>query len=259
VTAIDLHSHVLPGLDDGPPDMDGSLALARAAVGAGTRVMAATPHVGQRYAVVPGELPDRVAALREALHAAGIPLDVVTGGELAASVAANLSVPELEAIALDGGSCVLLECPFARTGRLMPALVAHLQELGFRVLLAHPERSPECLREPELTAALVEGGAYVQVTAASLDGQFGRTVRRYALALLDAGLVHVVASDAHDADARGPDLVDPVARAIRHAGLPPGTARLLTEDAPRALLDDAPIPRAGARARRRRRAWAWRR
>ena len=239
---IDLHSHVLPGLDDGPPDLAGALALARAAVGAGTWVMAATPHVGHRYRVEPRELPDRVVALREELYAAGIPLDVLRGGELAASLAADLSVSELEAITLDGGSCLLLECPFVMSGGLMPPLVAHLRRLGFRVLLAHPERSPEFLRDPALLTSLVEDGAYVQVTASSFRGQFGRTVQRYALALLDEGLIHVVASDAHDAHARSPELVETVEQAVRHVGLPPSATRFLTEYAPRALLDDAPLP-----------------
>lgn len=256
---IDLHTHVLPGIDDGPPNLAGSLGIARAAVRAGTRVMAATPHIGHRYRVVPAEVSRRVAAFNDALDMTGIPLDVVQGGELAASLAADLSVEELEAISLGGGGCVLLECPFVESGGVMPALVAHLQDRGFRVLLAHPERSPECHHDPELLPELVEDGAYVQVTASSLDGQFGRTVRRYAFALLEAGLVHVVASDAHDADARGPVLVDPVARAVRHAGLAPGATRFLTEEAPRALLDGDPVPRFPARERPRRRTWVWRR
>jgi protein-tyrosine phosphatase len=256
---IDLHSHVLPGIDDGPPDIGGSLALARAAVSAGTRVMAATPHIGHRYPIVPGELPGRVAALNEALAESGIPLDVVRGGELAASLAADLPPSDLEAIALDGGSCILLECPFVMSGGVMPAVVAHVRERGFRVLLAHPERSPEYLRDPRLLTALVEDGAYVQVTAASLVGRFGRTVRKYALGLLDAGLIHVVASDAHDAHDRGPELVEAVEEAVRHARLPAGATRFLTEEAPRALLDDAPVPPFPAGRRRRRWPWARRR
>jgi len=241
VAAIDLHAHVLPGIDDGPPGMTGALALARAAVEDGTRAMAATPHIGLHFAVVPAELAGRLAALRAALAAERIPLEVLAGGELAPSVAADMSEADLRAIALGGGSCILLECPFVRSGGLMPALVAHLRRSGFRVLLAHPERSHELLRDPGRLAALVDAGAYVQVTAGSLRGDFGRTVRRYALALLDEGLVHVVASDAHDARARTPELVSIVADAVRHARLPPATTAVLTEEAPRALLAGAPI------------------
>jgi protein-tyrosine phosphatase len=255
---IDLHSHVLPGLDDGPPDMAGSLALAHAAARAGTRVMAATPHVGHRYPVVPGELAERVAVLNEALAAVRIPLDVVVGGELAASRAADLAIQDLEAIALGGSSCLLVECPFVASGGVLPALATHFRDLGFRVLLAHPERSPECHQDPELLPELVEDGCFVQLTAASFAGDFGRTVRRYAHALLAAGLVHVVASDAHDAADRGPEMLDTVARAVRRAGLPSEATRFLTEDAPRALLEDTALPRFPVRGRARR-VWARRR
>lgn len=255
---IDLHSHVLPGLDDGPPDMAGALALAHAAARAGTRVMAATPHIGHRYPVVPGRLGEQVGVLNEALAAARIPLDVVVGGELAASRAADLPIPDLEAIALGGSSCLLLECPFVASGGVLPALAAHFHDLGFRVLLAHPERSPDCHQDPELLPELVEDGCFVQLTAASFAGDFGRTVRRYAHALLAAGLVHVVASDAHDARERGPEMLDTVAHAVRRAGLPPEATEFLTEDAPRALLEDTSLPRFPARPRSRR-VWARRR
>jgi protein-tyrosine phosphatase len=194
------------------------------------------------FPVVPEELPGRVAALRDTLEIAAVPLEVVQGGELAASAAADLSLPQLEAITLGGGSCILLECPVVMAGDVMPALVAHLHESGFRVLLAHPERSPDFMRDPAALEALVDAGALVQITAASLRGDFGRTPRRSAFELLDAGLVHVVASDAHDSVRRPPGL---------RAGFPalerelPGIGaqqRWLTERVPRAVLDGTPLP-----------------
>jgi protein-tyrosine phosphatase len=252
---IDLHSHVLPGIDDGPADLDGAVALARAAVQAGTEVMAATPHIGHRFGVVPEQMPGLVAALQTTLDAEGVPLHVVTGGELAPTLAADLSMFELEAIALGGRSCVLLECPFTASGALMPSLVAHLHERDFRVLLAHPERSPGFLREPALLVKLTDAGAHTQITAGSLVGEFGRTIQRYSFALLAEDLVHVVASDAHDAEHRGPALAGIVADAVRHAGLPATTAAYLTVEAPRALLDDEPVPLSPSRTRPRRRGW----
>jgi protein-tyrosine phosphatase len=246
---IDLHSHLLPGIDDGPVDLTGTLALARAAVDAGTAVMAATPHIEHRYRIVPEEVPGLVAALQKTLDAEGVRLQVAPGGELAATLAADLSMLELEAIALGGHSCVLLECPFTASGGLMPSLVAHLHESDFRVLLAHPERSPEFLRDPALLVELVNAGAYTQLTAGSFRGDFGRTVQRFSFALLDEGLTHVVASDAHDAEHRGPELSAIVADVVRHAGLPAAMVRHLTEDVPRALLADEAVPPAPARDR----------
>jgi protein-tyrosine phosphatase len=252
---IDLHSHVLPGLDDGPETLDGSLELARAAVAAGTRVMAATPHVGLRYPVRPGELAAQLEHLRAALARAQIPLNVTGGGELAPGAAADLSVEDLQAITLGGATCILLECPFIRVGGLMTPLVTHLQRHGFRVLLAHPERSPEFLSDPASLAALVDAGAYVQITAASLAGGFGRTARRYSLALLDAGLVAAVSSDAHDAVDRPPTLLTIVDEVVRSQRFAPATTRFLTDSAPQALLTGAPVPPAPPSTRRPR----WRR
>jgi protein-tyrosine phosphatase len=239
---IDLHSHVLPSLDDGPADISGALALARVAVAAGTRVIAATPHIGLRYPVVPDELPERIASLRARLADEGIQLEIVGGGELAPTAVADLGDDELRAITLGGGTCILLECPFTRAAGLMPALVEHLQRRGFRVLLAHPERSPEFLRDPAGLSALIRGGAMVQVTASAFRGDFGRTARRFALELLDAGLVHVVASDAHDARDRSPVVLPLVRDAVRRQGLPTTTIEYLTAEAPQALLEDAPLP-----------------
>jgi protein-tyrosine phosphatase len=163
---IDLHCRVLPGIDDGPGNMDGSISLARAAVAAGTRLMAATPHVALHYPIVPGEVAGRVVELREALSRAGVPLQIVTGGELAPTGAGHISDDELQAIALGGSSCILLECRCTNAAPMMPALVSRLQRRGYRVLLAHPERSPEILRDRRELSDLVGGGAYVRVTAA---------------------------------------------------------------------------------------------
>jgi protein-tyrosine phosphatase len=247
---VDLHSHVLPGVDDGPSRLVGSLALARAAVAAGTHVMAATPHIGLRYPIVPAELPARVAGLNAQLRRESIPLELVVGGELAPTRVADLDDAELRAIALGEGSCVLLECPFTRAGGLMSASVSHLQHRGFRVLLAHPERSPEFLHEPGALSALVRAGVVVQVTASSLRGDFGRTVRRFALEMLEAGLVHVIASDAHDATLRSPAVLPIVRDVVRRHRLAAGMTAYVTEDVPRALLADAPIPAPPAHGRK---------
>jgi len=240
---IDLHAHLLPGVDDGPPDLPGTLALASAAVAGGTRVMAATPHIGFQHGVAPGELAGRVAAVREALAREGIALEAVTGGELAPDRTLDLTDDELRAVALGDSRCILLECPFTRAGDLMARLVAHLQMKGYRVLLGHPERSPTFLADLDELAELVRRGAFAQLTAGSLRGDFGRTVERGARGMLERGLAHVVASDAHAATGRSPSL---------DAGLTPAQATLLCETAPHALLADADVPAPPVAARRRR-------
>jgi protein-tyrosine phosphatase len=240
---IDLHAHLLPGIDDGPPDLAGSLALAAAAVRDGTRVMAATPHIGFVHGVAPAGLATRMVELREALASAGIPLELVQGGELAPERTLDLSDADLLAIALGGSRCVLLECPFTRAGDLMLRLVAHLQAKRFRVLLAHPERSLAFLDDPTALRALVERGAYAQLTAGSLSGVFGDTVRRASRSFLEQGLIHVVASDAHAArGARSPALHALVSGALAGWRQDEALASWLCAEAPRALLTDAELP-----------------
>jgi protein-tyrosine phosphatase len=240
---IDLHAHVLPGIDDGPSELEGALALAAAAVRAGTRVMAATPHIGFSHGVAPAELAARVVELRDALASHGIPLDLVQGGELAPDRTLDLSDADLISIALGGSRCVLLECPFTRAGALMARLVAHLQAKGFRVLLAHPERSPDFLDNPSALRALVERGAYVQLTAGSLSGVFGDRVREASRSFLAQGLVHAVASDAHAAHgARSPTLRALVSGALAEWHQDEAFATWLCTGAPRALLSDAELP-----------------
>ena len=240
---IDLHAHVLPGIDDGPPDLAAALALAAAAVQDGTRLMAATPHIGFAHGVAPAGLAPRVTELRDALASHDIPLELVQGGELALDRALDLSDADLCAIALGGSRCVLLECPYTRAGDLMTRIVAHLHTKGFRALLAHPERSPAFLADPPALRTLVERGAYAQLTAGSLSGVFGHTVRRASRSFLEQGLIHAVASDAHAArGARSPALGPLVYGALAEWRQDEALAAWLCAEAPRALLTDAELP-----------------
>ena len=239
---IDLHSHILPGLDDGPATMEGSLELARAAVAAGTRTILATPHIHHDPRIDPALIAAGIDALRAALAAAEIPLEVLPGGEIAISRLSDLDDDMLRALALGGGPYVLVESPFSPAVGDFEPMVLDLHARGHRVLLAHPERCPAFQRDPPRLEALVDAGALVQITAGSMAGGFGSSVRRFTTTLLREGLVHVVASDAHDNLRRPPGL---------QAGFPllerdlPGLAAhsaWLTELVPRAVLDGAPLP-----------------
>jgi protein-tyrosine phosphatase len=256
---IDLHAHILPGLDDGPRDMDAALALARAAAAAGTRTLAATSHVDRTFWLVPEQLAAARREVARALAEAGIELEVVQGGEVAAARMPAMSDDELRGVALGGGPYVLLECPLGPADRL-EALASDLRQRGFAVLLAHPERSPDLQRDPARLGRMVEAGALAQVTAGSLAGDFGETPRRAAERMLAAGWLHVLASDAHDAVHRGPDLtVAAAALAERCVGMEEQFA-WMASDAPaailagRALPERPPLPRP-RRAARRLRAW----
>jgi protein-tyrosine phosphatase len=239
---IDLHSHILPGLDDGPATLEGSLELARVAVAEGTRTILATPHINHDPSIDPERIAAGLAELRAALAEAEIPLEVLPGGEIAIWRLIDLDDDALRALALGGGPYLLVESPFSPVIGDFEPMVLDLHRRGHRVLLAHPERCPAFQKTPARLKSLVDAGALVQLTSGSMTGGFGSTVRRFTIAILREGYAHVIASDAHDTDRRPPGL---------RAGFPalerdlPGLgeqAEWFTQLVPRALLDGAPLP-----------------
>jgi protein-tyrosine phosphatase len=239
---IDLHSHILPGVDDGPPTVEGSLELARAAVAAGTRTILATPHINDDRRIDAARVAAGLEALRPELAAADIPLEVLPGGEIAMWRLGDLDDAALRTLALGGGPYLLVESPFSPAIGAFEPLVLDLLGRGHRVLLAHPERCPAFHRDPERLQRLVDAGVLVQITAGSMTGGFGSTVRRLTATMLRTGVVHVVASDAHDAVKRPPGLNDGFTSLEREL---PGLAELqpwMTEQVPRAILDGTPLP-----------------
>jgi protein-tyrosine phosphatase len=240
---IDLHCHVLPGIDDGPPSIDGSLALARAASAAGIETLVATPHVSARYRNDATTIARLVEDLNAQLAAESIALEVRAGAELAATQIGELEPAELDRLGLGGGSWLLLEPPFAAVVTGLEEIAAELQDRGHRLLLAHPERCEAFQRDPRTLHALVRGGVCTSITASSLVGRFGTKPRRFALGMLKQGLVHNVTSDAHDDVRRPPGM----AAEIADAGFAPLT-EWLTHDVPAAILADRELPPRPARA-----------
>jgi protein-tyrosine phosphatase len=235
---VDLHFHLLPGVDDGPADLEESLDLAHAALHAGTGTVVATPHVRTDLGPTDArEIAERVRELRCALAVAGLPLAVACGGELGHEMAFRLRRDELDLLAQGppGARWLLVETPFHGIGEDFHAATAELRALGFGVLVAHPERSADAALEG--AAGLrreIAAGSRAQLNALSLTGGHGEDARRSAWALLDDGLFAVVASDAH-----GPTR-PPALRIARETllggGLAPAAANALVATAPRALL-----------------------
>jgi protein-tyrosine phosphatase len=246
---IDLHCHLLVGLDDGPASSEASVAMARACVAAGVEIVAATPHVNARFANDAATIAREVAATGAILSAAGVPLQLATGAEIDLFQSLETDDRVLRSLGLGGGPWLLIESPH----QLHPRVEASVNELllrGHRVLLAHPERSPAFLRDAAMLRRLVEAGARAQVTAGSLTGRFGKTIRAQAHAMLMSGLIQVVASDAHNLQTRTPDM----RTGLQAAGLAE-LHRWLTEEVPRLILAGAEVPQSIplARARRPRR------
>ena len=234
---IDLHCHVLPGIDDGPATLEGSLALARAAQRSGTRTLVATPHVSPRYFNDAATIARLVGEVGAAIGAQHLQVELLPGAEIASERIADLADEELSRLALGGSSWLLVECPLSPGVVGFDTIVRYLQERGHRIVLAHPERSPMFQREPRMLHELVRSGMLVSVTADALLGRFGRGVQRYAQALARDELIHNVASDAHDHVQRPPG----IAAALERAGLA-ALAEWLTQAVPAAILADAEIP-----------------
>jgi protein-tyrosine phosphatase len=238
---IDLHVHALPGVDDGPGDMAGALALLRAAGAAGTRTVVATPHCSPRYPTGPDTIDRLTEAVRAAASQDGVGVEILSGAEVALEMTRALSEEQLRRLTLGGSNALLLESPHEPVaGLVLERTVADLQERGYRVVLAHPERAPAFLDRPQRLRALVDGGAVCSITAASLSGDFGPGPRWYALELLRDGLGHSVDSDAHHATLRPPGLVAGLDAA---AAVLPGMPReRLATGVAAALLADEPLP-----------------
>lgn len=251
---IDLHAHVLHGLDDGAASLEESLQIARAAVAEGVEAMAATPHVRSDYPTTPEAMEARVAELTAALRAERVPLRLLPGGEVALDALGELSRDDLRRFGLGGNpGYVLLEFPYGGWPLSLELIVRELAADGIRALIAHPERSRDVQRAPERLAPLVEAGALVQLTAGSLTGAFGRTAQAAAQALLERGLAHVLASDTHGPRVRDAGLSGAVTALGGDA-----TAAWLVRDVPAAIVSGEPLPPRPRRSTAERRRW-WQR
>lgn len=245
---IDLHCHVLPGCDDGPATLDAALALLADQAAAGVDTVVATSHVNRRWVDVTADvIAAGVREVSDGARAAGLDVAVLPGAEVALTRAVDLSDDELRALRLGHGPWLLLEPPYAMLApSALEGAIVSLLDRGHRLVLAHPERSPALLQDPALVRRLVERGVLCSVTASALSGAFGRPARRFALGLLEEGLVHDLASDAHGG------------MASRPAGLREhldGTgwealAGWLCEEVPRAVVTGADIPPRPVVARR---------
>ena len=234
----DIHFHLLPGIDDGPATMEETVELARAALRDGTAIVVATPHIRHDFVTDPSPLAELTREVRDRLARERIELDVRCGGELGHELVGSLGQRELETIAVGppGASWILLEPPTEGPGEELHAAAAELRARGFGVVLAHPERSATLMADE--AAGLrdeLERGSLLQVNAWSLAGGHGAEAERMAIWLVGSGVVTALASDAHNTAARGPELSVGLQRASW--GLAPHRARMLTDAAPRALVE----------------------
>ncbi len=236
---IDLHSHILPGLDDGARDLQESLEIARSMVADGVRIVAATPHVRADYPTSPDAMRDALALVRAAVEEEGIDIDVRGGGEIGLDRLRHLTAAEIGAFGLGGNPrLVLLEFPYYGHAPTLAHDCAALRARGFTPVVAHPERNTTVQTRPADLEEVVAAGGIIQITGASIDGRLGRAAERTARHLLERELAHLVASDAHAPGVREAGL-SAAAEAVGGGEL----AHWLTALVPAALLTGEPLPR----------------
>jgi len=250
---IDIHCHLLPGIDDGPPTVEAALALAQALVDDGVTQVVCTPHVFPgRFENWRSSIADEHARFQTLLRDNGVALQLLWGGEvrLTPEVLELLAKHELPFMGEVGGyRTLMLEMPDGQVPLGALKFVRHLLAQRVRPIIVHPERNRGVMEKIERLHPLVEEGCYVQVTAGSLVGQFGPKAQAIAAELVKRGWVHAVASDAHNLAGRRPRMRDAADWLTQHYG--PSTTRELTVLGPAGLCSmnsavNAPQPVQGA-------------
>lgn len=252
---IDLHTHILPGVDDGVKTMDDALAFARVAAEDGVRTIVATPHyrdgfyINARTDIVAG-----VAALRARLTEAGIGIEVLPGAEIhvCADLVERVRAGHATTLA-DNGKTVLFELSMSQYPVDLDNFVFRMRLAGLQVLFAHPERIRYFQDDIRRYESVIRQGAFGQITTGSVTGLFGSDVERFSEELVKKRLVHVMASDAHNTRGRPPVLTAALPRLASWTGGEEAALRMV-EDVPRAMLegrdpDVPPLPEAEPRKR----------
>ena len=234
---IDLHTHILPAIDDGARTLDDALSMAELFVAEGITTVAATPHVRDDYPTSADMMLSAVGDLQRALESERIDLTVLPGAEIAMDWIPRLG-SELPRLTLAGsGRYILVETPYDGWPAELVEQLLQLRRSGYVPVLGHPERNPQVQASPSLLAPLVSGGMLVQVTAASLDGRLGSRSQKTALELIVSGLAHLVASDAHTPEMRAAGTLSALEE-IRDQAL----ADWLTSGVPGALVKGESLP-----------------
>ena len=239
---IDLHNHLLPGIDDGARKLEDALSLLRLARGDGVATVVATPHMKPGvYDNSRETILKMVAMVREAQQAdEAAAVRLLPGAEVyyTADLVARARDGGLMTLG-DGGRYLLLELPYHQVPIGVDDTIFHLRLAGITPLMAHPERVAYYLQDVERVVASVRLGALMQVTAGSISGRFGTAARDFALRMLERNLIHVIASDSHDARHRPPTLSEGLSAAAAVVG--EEAARRMVLETPQAILDGRPV------------------
>lgn len=233
---FDIHSHILPGLDDGARNLDMSVKMALMAAESGVRAMIATPHCREDRAL---KVARTFVLLRDALKELAVPLDIYPGMEIFGTKDTASLLKSNKLFTLNNSRYPLVEFGFRSDGDRETEVLKSLVKAGYTPVVAHPERYIYIQRDPEFLNIWKRSGCLFQVNRGSLLGRFGRREQELALALVDRGFASVVASDAHSPDIRTPymaDVKELLEREFSHEA-----AEFLLEFCPEAIANDKDI------------------
>ncbi len=204
---IDIHNHLLPGLDDGAPELSISVEMCRMAEADGITHIACTPHANYRYTYDPFRTEDLLAVLRARLVEEGISLQLLRAADFHLSYE-NIqdAIADPARFSIAGKGYLMVELPDYGSFANFAETFYHLQLAGMTPVLTHPERNPTLQEDASWVDQWFEQGVLMQVTANSITGGMGRKARKFALNMLDRQQIHIVATDAHNLNSRPPRL-----------------------------------------------------
>ncbi len=238
---VDLHHHLLPGLDDGSPDLRTSVEMARIAEAEGITHVVCTPHASSRYAFDPKKNADLASELRESLRTAGVHLTLGLGCDFHISydnVQDALAHPDRYSI--NAHDYLLIELPDFSLAPNLPETFYELRLRGMIPILTHPERNPTLQRDPGRLLPWLRDGMLCQVTAGSVLGHMGKEAERFARRMLKNRWVHFIATDAHNTGSRAPRMREAADLIAKRHG--PEYAELICRSNPFAVFEGRPLP-----------------
>ncbi len=231
---IDVHCHILPGIDDGPTEIGESLKMAETAYRDGITTIVATPHVKDR--IYPAEIiRDKVAELNSLLATRHIPVKILQGADVNALLAPSL----LKDYTINGTNYILFEFPHGYLPKNAGEILFKAVLAGLQPIITHPERNASILRNPDLLIELTGVNPLIQITAGSLTGYFGAEARDCGIYLLKKGLVDILATDAHSNSSRIPVLSEGLSVAEKIIGRE--NALRLVESNPESVVSGLPV------------------
>lgn len=202
---IDIHCHILPGVDDGARTMEDSIEMARAAAAQGIHTIVATPHHrNNQFNNFRTDIITQVEDLNHVLVEENVPVKILPGQEtrIYGSLSEGLASKEILPVN-QLTSYILVELPTTNVPKYTRKLLYDIQVEGYTPVIVHPERNSELLSKPEKLYELVKSGILTQVTAASIIGKFGKKIKNFSHEILQSNLTHFIASDAHNTESRG--------------------------------------------------------